>query len=77
MWLRPSPSTTLDALSDGTGHVILDINDWLDPETKACALGVELRIETHGTWDPAFDTDSSTDVFLGLQRRDFAVTFNP
>jgi hypothetical protein len=38
---------------------------------------LELRAETRGTWDPAFDTDSTADVFEGLQRRGFSVTLNP
>jgi hypothetical protein len=58
-------------------NVGLNLSGLIDPSAKACAVSGDLRIATQGTWDPAFDTDSTKDVFEGLQHRAFHVTANP
>lgn len=65
------------AFADGQGDVFLNLNDFIDPSAQGCAVSGDLRVATQGTWDPAFDTDSSHDIFQGLQHRGFDVTANP
>ena len=45
---------------ENTENAVLDVSYVLDPTATNCDLTFQIRAETLGRWDPAFDTDGST-----------------
>jgi hypothetical protein len=71
-----SAPATYDVNVDATGRIAFDLATAVAPSTGPCALGVRVRVETQGVWDPAFDTDSTADVFQGARESRVTTTLD-
>jgi hypothetical protein len=65
-----------DALPGGD-TVGLDFPNYLDPRTHDCPVHVVVDVRSQGTWDPALNTDSKSDVLEGAQQRGVDVMVAP